>query len=363
MRATRQRLGGSEGRRARTLSLHTVPLDDVDWERLDAFADRNVFQTRDWLAFVAATQQASPLVAEVRDGSTTVGYFTGSVIRRFGVRILGSPFPGWTTWYMGFNLEEGVPRRAAVEALVPFAFSDLGCMHLELRDRALTLDDVDGLGFEYTPKTVFEVDLSRPEDEIFSGMTSACRRCIRKAAKVGVQIEEAHDDEFAKEYYEQLVDVYAKQALVPSYGEDRVRDLIRFLHPTGRLLLLRAQKADGQTIATGIFPAMNDAMYFWGGASWREHQIHRPNEALMWHAMRHWRERGVVACDLGGGAEYKKKYGVQESGVHFFRKSRYGVASRARNAAKAAFRLRQAVAGRSRSLVSAGGGDAAGPAS
>jgi CelD/BcsL family acetyltransferase involved in cellulose biosynthesis len=335
----------------RPLSLHAVRPEDVDWDRMDAFVDRTVFQTREWLSFIAATQQAKLVIAAVRDGTTTLGYFTGLIMRKFGVRILGSPFPGWTTDYMGFNLESGISRRAAVEALVPFAFSELGCIHLELRDRSLTLEDVDGLGFEYTPKTVYEVDLQRTEDEIFAGMTSACRRCIRKAEKVGVEVEEATDGSFAHDYYEQLRDVYAKQSLTPSYTEERVRQLIRFLQPTGRLLLLRARNAEGKPIATGIFPAMNGTMYFWGGASWREQQILRPNEYLMWHAMRYWRERGIGVCDLGGGADYKRKYGVREVPVHFFRKSRYRMASRVRNAAKKAFRLRQAAAGRSRSLV------------
>src|SRR5436189_3057502 len=99
-------------------------------------------------------------------------------------------------------------------------------------------------------------------------MTSACRRCIRKAKKVGVTIEEADDPEFADDYYAQLRDVFAKQSLVPTYGVDRVQALIAHLHPTGRLLLLRARGPDGASIATGIFPAMNGSMYFWGGASW-----------------------------------------------------------------------------------------------
>jgi hypothetical protein len=33
-------------------------------------------------------------------------------------------------------------------------------------------------------------------------------------------------------------------------------------------------------------------MYFWGGASWREHQHLRPKEALIWHALRWVRSEG-----------------------------------------------------------------------
>jgi len=74
---------------------------------------------------------------------------------------------------------------------------------------------------------------------------------------------------------------------VPTYGVDRVRALIRNLHPTGRLLLLRARDPEGKGIATGIYPGMNDVAQFWGNASFRSGQQWRPNETLHWYAMRY----------------------------------------------------------------------------
>jgi CelD/BcsL family acetyltransferase involved in cellulose biosynthesis len=354
MRATREKTGtGCEGRGARltrrddpTLTLNRVDPERVDWDALDSFPDRNVYQTREWISFTAKTQRAEPVLATIDKEGETVGFFTGLIVRRFGIRILGSPFRGWTTGYLGFNLRPGVSRRGAVEALLPFAFRRLRCMHVELRDRHLELDDVEGIGFANSPKTIFEVDLRRSEDELFARMTSACRRCIRKAEKVGVTIEEAGDLEFATEYYAQLQDVFAKQSLVPTYDATRVEELIRHLQPTGRLLLLRARSSQGQCIATGIFPAMNGTMYFWGGASFREHQILRPNELLMWFAMKYWKSRGIDWCDLGGGAEYKRKYGPVEVSVPFFRMSRFPALSGARDLAKTGVRLRQAAMGR-----------------
>ncbi len=69
----------------------------------------------------------------------------------------------------------------------------------------------------------YRTDLTKSEDELFNGMDSACRRCVRKAEKSGVVIEEAHDPAFANEYYEQLKDVFSKQGLVPTYDLERVR--------------------------------------------------------------------------------------------------------------------------------------------
>src|ERR1700730_9107224 len=107
----------------------------VCWGKLDGFEDRQVFQTREWMEFLADTQRATPVIAALREASTTVGYFSGLIFSRAGIRILGSPFPGWTTAYMGFNLLPHVPREEALRALEPFAFRDLKCMHLEVSDR------------------------------------------------------------------------------------------------------------------------------------------------------------------------------------------------------------------------------------
>lgn len=305
------------------LSLRRLDLDDCDWERMDELPDRRVFQTREWLEFLVRTQYGEPVVAEVLDRRDVVGYFTGMVVKRYGVRILGSPFPGWTTGPMGFNLSEGTSRAAALEALPRFAFGQLRCLHLEIMDRHLSADDAGGLGFRREPFPTFEIDLTREEDEIFAGMRSGARRAIRKSEKVGVEVEEASGEEFADEYYDQLTDVFAKQSLTPTYDVERVRELVRCIHPSGRLLLLRALSPDGEPSATGIFPAMNGTAYFWGGASWRSQQIHRPNEAIFWYAMRYWKKRGVKVLDLGGGGEYKRKFGVSDLTVPFFRKSRF----------------------------------------
>jgi hypothetical protein len=253
---------------------------------------------------------------------------------------------GWSSWYMGFNLFEGVSRRDVIDPLVRFAFDSLGCLHLELRDRYLKPVDLEGLAVEHDGSSTCEVDLTRSEDEIWAGMTSACRRCIRKAEKIGVVVEEASEGGFADEYYDQLKDVFARQSLVPPYGVDRPRALIAALNSTGRLLLLRARDPEGRPIATGIFVAFNETMYFWGGASWREHQIVRPNEAIMWYAMRYWKNRGMTVCDLGGGhRQYKSKYGGEWVPHPFVRKSRYHVLSTMRRAARRAYR------GRSRLLA------------
>lgn len=337
------------------LRFEPMTWSEIDWTELDAAPDRNLFQTRAWLEFIAESKNAVPVVAAITNGSHLVGVFSGLIVQRYGIRMLGSPMPGWTTPYIGFNLSPGLDRRKIAAALVDFAFQELRCVHLELRDRWLTPADVAGLGFArradvgYDERT-FEIDLTLSEEALFAQMTSACRRCIRKAEKEGVSIEEADDLEFADEYFAQLSDVFARQSLVPTYGVDRVRCLIRSLAPTGSILLLRARDQTGRCIATGIFPGSFDDAFFWGGASWRTHQGNRPNEALQWYAMRYWKRRGVRRYDLGGFVEYKRKYGGKEVVVPGYRLSRHPLVSAARTFAPMAMRARQSLEARVRDL-------------
>jgi CelD/BcsL family acetyltransferase involved in cellulose biosynthesis len=282
----------------------------------------NVFTSREWVEFVAATQNAEPVVARVvRDGEQ-VGWFTGLVVRRFGVRILGSPFSGWMTGPMGFDLAPGVSRSEATRALMRFAFKDLRCLHVEMVDRHVEPQDLEGLGGRLGSFYTLELDLTQDEDALLKGMSSSCRRALKKAQREGVRVEEAHGVEFADEYYEQLLDVFAKQGGRPPYDLERVRQLIRSLEPAGHLLMLRALEPGGERMATAIFPFGEGFAYFWGGASWRRHQIHRPNESIFWHAIRDFKKRGIPLLDMGGGGDFKRKFGPLERDIPSLRRSR-----------------------------------------
>jgi CelD/BcsL family acetyltransferase involved in cellulose biosynthesis len=322
------------GGAAVTLQLERVPVDACPWAELDGYADRNVFQTREWLEFLTRTQTGEIVVAAVREGTETVGWFTGMVQRRMGVRVLGSPFAGWATSYLGFNLAPGVDRRDAFLALLPFAFDTLRCGHVEIRDRSAGFRLLEDTRFERARTfRTYTVDLGRPEDDVFKAMTSACRRNVRKSEREGVVVEVAEPSGFAEEYFAQLEDVFDRQGTKPHFTVERVQALIDCVAPSGHLLLLRARHG-GDGIATGIFPHFNGAAYFWGGASLRSGHAVRPNEALMWHAMRQLREGGVRELDLSGTGSYKEKYGAVETPVPGYSASRTALVRWARTNAE-----------------------------
>ncbi len=327
--------------------LSLVRADD-DWApHLTQYADSTVFQTKEWLEFLSQTQSAEKVIAIVKDGTSIVGRFTGLITRKNGLRILGSPFPGWTTRYMGFNLEPKVSRSDALVALADFAFGDLNCLHVEVLDRQITTADLDMAGYIYDSQlsTGFEIDLTRDEDALLAAMSPSRKRYILRAPRAGLMIEATEDMSFANTYYAQLKQVFAGQRLSPTYSMDRVTALLEHMLPTGRLLLVQARIDGGQCVASAIFPAFNDTMVFWGGASLKQYHSLHPNEPIHWFAMRYWKARGIKKYDMGGGGEYKRTYGGSELKVPWGRRSRYTFCEYLRSGGKRYFALKQRIRG------------------
>lgn len=316
-------------------------------EQLDRLPGGLVSQTPAWLSFLQRSQNGEPVGAVLRENGLVVGAFAGMVVTRWGLRILGSPFPGWTTSYMGLNLAEGVSRKEAVRALVKFAFDELHCVHLEMMDRHLAPSDLEGLRSAHRMFRSWEVDLNEDEDKLIGTFSRACRWSIRKAIKNGLVVEEAHDPDFVDDYYSQLSAVFARQRLVPTYPKERVQQLISTMEPEGQLLLLRARTAKGQPVATGIFHALDAKRACgWGYASLRHMQHLHPNELLLFYAMNRWRARGFTILDLAGSGDYKKKYHPRPVSAPWIQVSKYPIIRPLRNAAERSFLLSRQVRGR-----------------
>lgn len=323
--------------------LRRASLAEVPWSELDRRPDRTIYQSRAWLDFLVETQSAEPVVARVLNRGRCAGWFTGAIVRRAGLRLLGSPLRGWTTSGMGFTLDTGINRTEALTALPAFAFGALGCVHLEFADRALLADTQVPPGFTIDHLRSYELALV-DDDALLAGMKPHGRRDVRRAQRNGIVVEEIdphHPGDFATTYHAQVSEAFAKRSRRPTYPLARVEAMIRHLGPTGNLLLLRALLPSGEVAATGIFPGLTEGTAeFWMGASWRAHQALLPNEALMWAALQTWRDRGAVRFNFGGGGRYKAKYGGDPHSMPWVRRSRFPGMERARSIAVGTHRRR-----------------------
>lgn len=318
------------------------------WDQLIArYRGKTLFHETVWLRYLQETQEATPVFLELLSHGERVGLFSGLLVRKGPFRILGSPLPGWGTNYMGPLFDQcSLELTEVTRAIEDYAVKHLGVHHLEITcPIEVRTVDLRAVGYKSEAGMTYLVPLDRNDDVMLGRMTSTCRNRLRKGVKNGLIVEVASDEAIVDEYYDQLLEVFGKQGLAPTYSRARVRALFNHLEPAGRLLPLRVRDPNGVVVATGLFPCDEKEVYFWGGASWRRYQKLCPNELLHWSAMTLARDRGATQYNMCGKGSFKVKFGGDEVETLRWHKSCSLSASLGRRAFQVAFRMRQKVLG------------------
>jgi len=287
---------------------------ELDIEEFNSFPNKSVLTTIDWIKFIEEDSKAVPYILRITRNDELVGYFSAMIIKKLGVSIMGSPFPGWSTPYMGLDLLDAAKKSEVLVELIDFIRKTENYIYLQISDRDFVKEELEKLaksnGFIVGSSETLEVGIEGDDAIQYKKMKTDCRNFIKQFERRGAYIEQAiPNDEFAEEYYNQLLDVFDKQDLVPTYTVDKVKCLLKHLSSSNSVLCLRVKDPEGISIATSIFPGFNKKMFFWGGASLRPYQQYRPNEYMIYTAMRYWRERGCTEFDMVGNRAYKMKFG------------------------------------------------------
>jgi hypothetical protein len=182
-----------------------------------------------------------------------------------------------------------------------------------------------GRRVDVVPRHTLVLDVARDERAILAGMDGAERK-IRKAAREGVEVEEARS----------LADVEAYHRLSRDTA-DRIRTRARFTElplaffvdvwrrmiPAGHARLFLARHG-GELIAGNLFLIHGDTMLYYQGASTRDRAqtLRQAPAACFWAAIRAARALGLAHFDFGGCTptddpadprhgvyEFKKKWG------------------------------------------------------
>lgn len=258
---------------------------------------------------------AHPVVIAIEDDyNHTIGWFIGGLVRKFGIKILASPFEGWATSFQGLSMKQKTSPEQKVQIykhLFEYCFKK-GLGHfIQVTDWDLT-HHTSGLDkFHLSEITSYYLDLSPSENELYrSFKQKSAQYAIHKAERLGVIVQQPTDlDAFAVEYYEELKDVFAKQNLTPTYDLERVKSLLNQLSTSKKVLALEALHPDTKKcMATIIFVYHNGMAFYWGAASWREFQKYCPNELLFFEACKLLKEKGVTLLEMEGIRKYKEKY-------------------------------------------------------
>lgn len=287
-----------------------VENEEIPWDEIEASQGANIFHTRRWFSFLENALGLPPVIARIRRGGETLGYFQGAVDHKFGLKILGSPFRGWSSEFMGLNLQRQADYPDVLRALPDFAFSTLGCHYLEMIDPRVPLDGLNELPFRVDDLKRHVIDLTQSEEALFNNMDRDRRSNVRRAERLGVRVELANDAGFVDDYHAMLVEVFSKQSLQVPYSKERVRQLIDAMGDSNGLMRMRARDANGEVIAAYIGLAHNGVAVGWGASSRQKSLALRPNEACYWAQMKYWKAQGMRDFHIGGGwGSFKRSYG------------------------------------------------------
>lgn len=291
-----------------------IQKDKLNLNEYNNFKNKNLFTTIDWLEFIEEDSKVRPIFLRIiNENNDFIGYFTAMETKKFGFKIIGSPFPGWSTCFMGFDVVDGVNRYDLLPAITEYLFKKKRASIIEIEDRFLDIDTARRLGYVYSESGTLELNVDASDEELFKIFKSDARNFIRQFERKGASLEISEPNEwFAEEYYRQLEDVFAKQGMVPTYSLAKVKCIINHLKNTNKILCLLVRNPEGQPIGTSIFIGYKEKFFFWGGASYRSGQFYRPNEYMIWTAIRYWREKGAKVFDMVGIRDYKRKFGSHE---------------------------------------------------
>ncbi len=304
------------------------PLEHRDWDALLAsFPDATFFHTAAWARVLAETYAHLPLyfcrfTNGQLDALLPLMEISSSITGRRGVSL---PFT---------DLCPALARDpAALPGLYEHALA-WGREHhwrtLELRGspdpelRSRTVPQSSILA-SATPSLTFhahELDLTPGRDALFKALDPATRRGIRKAQDARLQIEFSSQPEVLREYYALHCRTRRRHGLPPQpyrFFDNLARHALGSVH--GFVVTARLEQRR-RPVAAAVFCHHGRQALFKFGASDFAFQHLRPNNLVMWEAIKRLAEQGFSTLHLGrtslaneGLRRFKLGFGAREHPV------------------------------------------------
>lgn len=314
-------------RLSRTRSYDAVPRD---WEQIIKTMGGSHFHAAAWVSYRASTLNARPVFFigyDARD--VAVGSAAGYIGQSSRMAI--APF----TRRLTFETHPLVTEAAKTSATV---FLDqilsearrLGCVAFDLQSffsgGSRALDD-DTRDFVRSNRIEFVVDLRRPLDVVWTGISKEQREKIRRAEKVGITV---HTSESRDAYQDLLALQVATRDRRTTQGQgyeidtdgQRYDDLCATLTSAGLSRLFIASH-DGRAVSAILFGTYNNRAYsIYSGSDPTGYKFSAPS-LIFWRAMQWFHEHGFELVNRGGVSLEAKTPGHPQNGIYFY-KSRLG---------------------------------------
>jgi CelD/BcsL family acetyltransferase involved in cellulose biosynthesis len=171
-----------------------------------------------------------------------------------------------------------------------------------------------------------ELDLRAGSEALFAGCSSAARRAVRKAEQARVAIEFSTGIEGVRAFHALLGPTRRRHG-VPPQPWAFFAQIHRHVIAPGQGFTVLA-RSGSTPIAGAMFFHFGKSALFKFGASDDRFQELRPNNLVMWSALRHFADRGFHRLDLGrtaptnaGLRQFKRSWGTREYPIEYVRRA------------------------------------------
>jgi len=173
------------------------------------------------------------------------------------------------------------------------------------------------LGCDNTLTQTYVIDLRRPEEELWQGLTGNCRNMVKRAEKEGVTVREADSLADLERYYQMHLETYRRTGAAPHPFAYFQQIWGKFVSSGYSHIFLAELK--GELVAAANVGAYKGAMIYWTGASKTGLPAPGVNNLLQWHAIRYGRSRGFAWYESGEAFPNLKEGKLK--GLNDFKKS------------------------------------------
>ena len=315
------------------------------WETMKTADDSSIFFTREWDDYQTKMGKKRIVVSVSSEGKI-VGYFLGSKFWA-GIKVIMAPSMGTGTYTQGLCMLEPITEIERIEIykqLVAWLFKKKKADYIQIRDLQIREESkdwkqewhhalLDKEGIHYTPRYTFLLDVQKTEEELWADLHyKSCKYCVNKARKNGLTIkiiDKAEDIEpFINQHNEHMQDMFRRKKTtgLPSQQREALSLLCHSLFPHHVLMLqVIGKDADENEVCMSscIFANGKAGSGFCTSASFQKYMHYCPNELMVWEAIRVLHSRAAGVIDMGGTADYKKKFGPTYALIPMMTFSRY----------------------------------------
>jgi len=289
-----------------------------DWDDLLLTNDQSTFfQTSAWARVLADSYSYKPLYFTIFDNRKISALIPIMQINSFltGKRGVSLPFTDECP-SIASNAKQ---HEALIETIIQYGKS-AGWTHFELRGGNDYLADETPAATFYT----HHINLIEGESKIFSAFRNSNKRNIRRAGKKNVTVELCHSSDALKEFYRMNVATRRRHGLPPQPYNffKKIYDHI-VSKKKGIVVLAKFQE---KIVAGAIYLLFGDNVIYKYGASDTNYLKMRPNNFVMWQAIKWCIGNGFQRFSLGrtepdhdGLLQFKRGWGAKEDIVKYYK--------------------------------------------